>query len=73
LNDQAEQAFRISLQICPYSPEAVFGCVQLLMGENRRQDALAVAQSAVQADPKNKDFQNLAGQLQKSAGTTAGK
>jgi hypothetical protein len=32
-----------------------------------------VAQSAVQADPKNKDFQNLAGQLQKSAGTTAGK
>jgi hypothetical protein len=73
LNDQAEQAFRISLQICPYSPEAVFGCVQLLMGENRPHDALAVAQSAVQADPKNKDFQTLAGQLQKSAGATAGK
>jgi hypothetical protein len=43
------------------------------MGENRRQDALAVAQSAVQADPKNKNFQNLAGQLQKFPGTAAGK
>jgi hypothetical protein len=64
LNDQAEQAFQLSLQICPSSPEAVYGYVGLLMGQNRAQDALAVAQSAAQADPGSQTLQNILGGLQ---------
>lgn len=73
LNDQAEQAYRLAIQLCPYNPEGVFGYVSLLTGQNRTQDALAVAQAAAQADPKNSSFQNLAVQLQKSLGQAAGK
>ncbi len=67
LNDEAEQAFNLSLQLCPYSPEAVYGYVQLLMNQNRTADAMAVAQAATRADPNNQQFQNLADQLKKAA------
>jgi len=69
LNEQAEQAFRLSLQVCPYSPEAVFAYVDLLKTQNRTQDALAVAQAAVQADPNNKEFQSLVSHLSGAHGT----
>lgn len=64
LNDQAEQVFRLSLQISPGLPEPVFGYVRLLMDEQRPQDALAIAQSAARANPANQQFQNLVTQLQ---------
>ncbi|PWU09702.1 MAG: hypothetical protein C5B50_26890 [Verrucomicrobia bacterium] len=72
LNDQAEQAYRLSLSICPYSPEAVSSCVDLLTSENRSQEALIVAQSAAQADPKNKEFQVLVGRLQNAQAAATG-
>lgn len=59
LTDAAEQAFQVSLQISPGMPESVFGYVQLLVDQNRLQDALAVAQSAAQVYPDNQQFQNL--------------
>jgi len=66
LNAQAEEAFRLSLQICPYATDAVFGYVDLLMGQNRAQDAQAVALSAAKADPNSPVLQDLLGRLQGS-------
>jgi hypothetical protein len=66
LNAQAEQAFRLSLQICPYATDAVFGYVDLLTGQNRTEDALAVAQSAAKVDPSSQALQDLLGRLQRS-------
>jgi hypothetical protein len=74
LNTQAEQAFRLSLQICPYATDAVFGYVDLLTGQNRAEDALAVAQSAAKADPASQTLRDLLGRLQGSpTATTANK
>jgi len=47
MTDAADFAFRQSLALCPYSPEAVFRYVNLLMSQNRRNDALLVAETAV--------------------------
>jgi hypothetical protein len=72
LNTQAEQAFRLSLRICPYATDAVFGYVDLLMGQNRAEDASAVAQSAAKADPNSQVLQNLLGRLQRSPAPATG-
>jgi hypothetical protein len=72
LNEQAEEAFRLSLQICPYGTDAVFGYVNLLTGQNRAEDALAVAQSAAKADPSSQVLQNLLGSLQRSPAAATG-
>jgi hypothetical protein len=61
---QAEQAFQLSLQISPGQPESVFGYITLLVGQNRAQDALAVAQTAAQLNPGNRQFQDLVTRLQ---------
>ena len=46
MNDEADFAFRQSFALCPYSPEAVFRYVNLLMSERRLSDALLIAQTA---------------------------
>jgi beta-lactamase regulating signal transducer with metallopeptidase domain len=43
---EADFAFRQAWALCPYSPEVVTAYVALLMGENRRADALLVAETA---------------------------
>ncbi len=63
---EAEQAFRIANEICPSSPEAVFRYVNLLMGQNRFQDAVQVGESAVKAAPENQQFRDLLEQLKKA-------
>ena len=68
LNAQAEQAFGLSLEVCPYATDAVLGYVNLLTSENRVEDALAVARSAARADPSSKLFQDLLSNLQGSPG-----
>jgi tetratricopeptide (TPR) repeat protein len=70
--DQAAQAYGIALQICPYNPEAVFSYAGLLTAQGRWQDAAAVVQTALQADPANQQFQQLANQLRQRAGRTQG-
>ncbi len=60
---QAEQAYRIALEICPYNPEAVFNYIGLLAGQQRWQDALPVAQAAAQADPGSQQLQALLSQV----------
>jgi hypothetical protein len=46
MNDAADFAFRQAFALCPYSPEAVFRYVNLLLSENRAADALLVAETA---------------------------
>jgi hypothetical protein len=70
LDEQAGQAFQLSLQICPYCPEPVFSYVDLLVAQNRTGDALAVAQSAAKADPNSQTLRDLVTRLQGSPPAT---
>jgi hypothetical protein len=38
-NDQAEQAYRTALHICPFDPEAVYGLGQLLANTGRSDES----------------------------------
>jgi hypothetical protein len=60
---QAEQEFQLAQQLCPSSPEVVFRYTNLLLNDHRMDDALNVAQNAVNAAPDNKQFQGLLQQL----------
>jgi hypothetical protein len=55
----AEQAYRLATEICPSSLEAVCGYINLLVGQNRFDEAIPVAETAVKADPANQQFQAL--------------
>jgi hypothetical protein len=61
----AEQAYEIALQLCPASPEAVFGYVNMLLTQNRAADAMPVVQNAVQAAPDNQQLRDLLNNLTK--------
>jgi len=63
---EAEQAFRLATEICPYSPEAVFRLVNLLVEQNRFEDALPVAENAVKAEPQNQQFRSLVEELKRT-------
>lgn len=56
---EAEQAFRSAVEICPTSPEAVFRYVNMLVGQNRINDAIPVAANALAADPHNAHVRDL--------------
>lgn len=53
MRQEADFAFRQAFALCPYSPEAVFRYVNLLLSANRPKDAVLVAQSCLQLDPGN--------------------
>jgi predicted Zn-dependent protease len=65
---QAEQEFQLAQKLCPSSPEVVFRYTNLLLNENRIEDALNLAQNAVNAAPDNKQFQGLLDQLKTRKG-----
>jgi len=46
MNQAADFAFRQAWALCPYSPEAVYRYVNLLLSRNRVSDALAVAETS---------------------------
>src|SRR5580693_2923612 len=46
MNDAADFAFRQAFALCPYSPEAVYRYVNLLLSEGRTADAILVAETA---------------------------
>ena len=62
---EAEQTFRLATQINPSSPEAVFSYVNLLLGQNRIADAIAVVENALKASPENQQFRDLLEQVRK--------
>ena len=65
---EAEQLFRLAAEVCPYSPEAVFRYINLLIGQNRINEAFPVAQNALRAEPNNQQFRDLLGELNRQAG-----
>jgi tetratricopeptide (TPR) repeat protein len=56
---EADFAFRQAFAFCPYSPEAVFRYVQLLMQTRRFDDALLLAQTCLKLDPYNGQVRGL--------------
>jgi tetratricopeptide (TPR) repeat protein len=60
---EADFAFRQAFAFCPYSPEAVFRYVQMLMNLGRLDDALLVAQTCRKLDPENGQVMALINQL----------
>jgi tetratricopeptide (TPR) repeat protein len=60
---EADFAFRQSFAFCPYSPEAVFRYVNLLLSVGRVEDAILVADACLKLDPNNGSVKGLVGQL----------
>ncbi len=56
---EADFAFRQAFAFCPYSPEAVFRYVQLLLSLNRLDDALLIGETCLKLDPLNSQVQGL--------------
>jgi tetratricopeptide (TPR) repeat protein len=60
---EADFAFRQALAFCPYSPEAVFRYVNLLVSMQRYEDAAIVAETCRKLDPYNGQVVDLARRL----------
>ena len=73
---EADFAFRQAFAFCPYSPEAVFRYVQLLLNMNRFEDALTIAETCQKLDPYNGQViglvKNLQGYKKQAAAMTQG-
>lgn len=61
---EADFAFRQALAYCPYSPEAVYRYINLLLPLQRFEDALKVVQICLKLDPYNQQLQGLKSQLE---------
>ncbi len=61
---EAEFTFRQAFAFCPYSPEALFRYVNLLLPLNRVDDALLLAQTCLKLDPYNSQVTGLVANLQ---------
>ncbi len=66
---EADFAYRQAFALCPYSPEAVFRYVNLLLSANRPKDAVLVAQTCLQLDPANDSVKSLLQQLKQFEST----
>ncbi len=60
---EADFAFRQALAFCPYSPEAVYRYVNLLMMQGRYGDARVVAETCLKLDPYNPQIGDLVRRL----------
>jgi tetratricopeptide (TPR) repeat protein len=69
---EAEFAFKQSFAYCPYSPEAVYKYVTLLVNLGRAQDAELVVQTCMQFDPDNPAMEALAQNIQDIRKSQAG-
>lgn len=63
LYQAADFAFRQGYAICPYSPEAIYRYINLLLGHQRTDDAVLIAKTSLHLDPDNQQLQNLLSQL----------
>jgi tetratricopeptide (TPR) repeat protein len=64
LTKEADFALRQAFAFCPYSPEAVYRYSSLLVGAQRVDDALLIAETCLRFDRENASIQNLVGHLQ---------
>ncbi len=60
---ETEFALRQAFAYCPYSPEAVYKLMNMLMGSGRLDEAIMVTETSLKFDPSNSVFQNLVMQL----------
>jgi tetratricopeptide (TPR) repeat protein len=63
---EAEFAFKQAFAYCPYSPEAVFRFVNLLLHLGRIDDAIRIAETCQKLDPYNEQVRGLINQLKNS-------
>jgi len=56
---EADFAFRQAYVLCPVSPEALFRYANLLLSENRIDDAILLTQTTLKLDPTNMMVKNL--------------
>jgi hypothetical protein len=63
---EAEQTFRVANETSPGNPETIFRYVNLLMQQDRLQEAASVAANAARVVPENPQFRNLSEVLQKA-------
>ena len=59
----ADLAFRQSYALCPYSPEAAYRYVNLLVGHQRNDDAILVMKTIVELVPDNAQYRDMLNQL----------
>jgi len=69
---EADFAFRQSFAFCPYSPEAVFRYVPLLVNSGRVDDAILVAETCHKLDPNNGSVSDLLNNLNSIKSSHAG-
>jgi thioredoxin-like negative regulator of GroEL len=62
---EAEFAFKQAYAFCPYSPEAVFRYINLLISLGRVNDAYLIAVTSRKLDPNNPQMDNLVGELER--------
>jgi hypothetical protein len=62
---EAEQAYELATQLWPGDLEATYHYTQLLLGQNRLDDAAQVVARALNSTPDNQQLQNLAQQIAK--------
>ena len=62
---EAEETYRLAIDICPYSPEAVLPYVNLLVSQQRLAEAVPVVESAAKAAPDNQNLRDLLDTLKK--------
>jgi tetratricopeptide (TPR) repeat protein len=60
---EAEFAFKQAYAFCPYSPEAVFRYINLLISMGRVNEALLIARTSKELDPYNTQMQGLVAEL----------
>ena len=60
---EAEFALKQSFAFCPYSPEATFRYMELLLRLGRIGDARLIAQTALKFDPRNGTLQGALNDL----------
>jgi tetratricopeptide (TPR) repeat protein len=67
---EAEFALKQAFAFCPYSPEAVFHLMDLLIASNRIDDGLLILTTCQKLDPYNDQFNGWIDQLQRNRNTT---
>ncbi len=71
MQKEADFAFKQAFAFCPYSPEALFRYVTLLVNLRRADDAMLLAKTAIKLDPDNGQIANLINELDRIRGGQA--
>ena len=72
MTKEAEFALKQAFAYCPYSPEAVFHLMELLLRQNRIDDALAILQTCHKLDPYSGQISDWIERLSRSKTATTG-